>query len=1182
MKHSSFAAKQMTRIRAPISVFLGGPNSPQGSDDLLLNIKEFIANTYNSAGDEFSVNVSRWNEPPDSIQVEPGISTQDIIDKEINVANCDIVIMAFRDRLGSRHPDPRFPSYSAYELQCAIEARRNNKDDVPWPVILIYKANKSWTAASDAELMALPPDQRKLRRDQDGQRQDDHIALLSYLGALKMHQENNHLYTVTEQYDDDKLLSQAKKAIRSTVSRFLAPPPDETRSTLRFDGWPYPGLRDFAIENWDIFKGRGDKIDEVFKAFDNGRKLVAIIGPSGTGKTSLLQAGIIGNLRYGSKKEIGKNWIIVEVEPEASGEKFLFRMAIKLENLLKQRFGSREASADRLFERLEGIFKDPPHGTQFDFEIARSEFQKSIVDGILGETGDHRRLVIVINQGEHAASSGAPDRNRFLRFVATAASCSRTNVLTTLRDDVFGTVRSDPIVEKQVRHLIEPIWLTAPDEHELTQMIEEPAQVAGLTIELRLVKRIRVDASERGGDASERGGGALPLVAQCLNVLCRKARDNTLDLSSYDSLGGLAGVVAGQTREMESLANRAVFEELFTTLVGPGPEGSLQRLSASRIDLEGKGIPRELIDKAVDARMLQEFTADEGSAIKLSHDILFHTWPTLAEWARAQRRTLESQRAIIDDALRWRRSGSDERNIRLSDDMLAELGETDLAAKVPEEYRQTIRDYISAARSKSARQMLVAAVNAGLPDTIRKSIAQNAILTPWERGEGVGQLRKQYWAAITGDDRDDEHLELATSDESEPLTRSLFRDGSLVNSCVTRGFSVLHLAALSGQTDLLRKLVLSFGADVSHRTERGGSLLSSAAYAGNREACIFLIDTCGVAAETLDRDGSSAALWAYQQGHLDLAFYLQSRGAPLDVTMEKGWNRLTEAVHSGQLEAVKAAVKAGFSPHQTNEYGLTPALIACQYLYADVLDYLLKEHGVDISVRTKAGATALDLACAGVTEVPFADRKSRSAAILQLLCPAIPVDQSGTDGERVLVHAVRGETVEFLEALLRLGANPDRDPPSAVTPLFEAVALGHRTVAEALLLAGADINVRDKKKNHCLHVAATRGDLDIVELLLGRKAIHVDPREEHGVTPLMIASRLGHIEIVEELLFHGADRHLRDSRNWDALVHAIRGEKIWIAELLLETKLKPKRSFAEASVNASSADPKGGTPDESR
>lgn len=1133
-----------------IKVFLGGPNEPRAENDLLVKIRNRVQSVRDH---KYAIEGFRWSEPPYSIPQTPGADTQEKIEQAFPPKDADIVLMMFRDRLGSSHPDLRFPSYSAYELQCAIEARKVSMESLPRPQILIYKAGKSWLPVRDEDLVGKQPEEVKHIRERENQQSNEHIKLMEYLHALKKDVDfAATIYTIVDYHrSDDNLIEEAVNAINNIVEKIIREAERGSASVppLRdFEGWPYRGLTEYTELYWDIFKGRDGRIQEAIDALKK-KRLLAIYGSSGTGKTSLLKAGIIGSLRHNKENnKWGKAWVFIEVESRVDGVGFFEDLANQLAPPLINALGHEAGNAACIEADLKSIFADPPRGSAFNFDVAKKVFFERFVDPILrGKPFHDPVLAFVINQGEHLAARGARERDRFLRFIVTAVLCEQVRVLLTLREDVVGSVISDRSVDTQASDLCYLIPLYTPEADELRRMIEDPLHGGNLKVEEALVRRIIRDVGMR--DPSE--GVALPFVAQLLNRIAENARKKgrlTMTLNDMSEVGELAQVVETQARKLEQLASPDVFNKLFAALVRPGPgEWSLVRQAASRDRLKAVGVPDALLAQAIKERLLEEFSPD---MIRLSHDILFRAWPRLKDWSEAERRDLELRWAIIDDATRWNKSGCDDDDIRLSEGILRIFGDQRILAGLPEERWLAVERYVQAARTKAARLDLVAAVNAGLPLEILRAIAEGGKLTDNERGEGTHQLRERFWAAVTG-----KYLE------------DYFNDPWAVNSCVTGGLSVAQIAALCGQTSLLQKLVERYSVDLSHRTEKGNTILTFAAYGGHRDTCDYLMDECGIKAGTLDEDGSSAAFWAAQRGHTDLALYLVHRGSPLDLTVIRGWSRLTEAVRSGLVEAVAAAITAGFSPHQRTEDGITAAMIACQYLHTEALDYLLKVHKVDATTRDNNGLSSYDYVCQGTLTIPPSERMKRTESIVRLLVEhGLPVDTAGAEGERAIIWASRLGSWELVAVLLRCGAKFESVPPSTEIPLLEAVFYGHPRVAEVLLAAGADVNARNADEMRALHLAAYRGNLDMVKVLLLQSRVHIDPKSVQGETPLMLASARGHAHVIAELLRHGSNKRLQNKEGHDSLLIAVGAHHVDAVRALLKENLEPSQAFAQVSM----------------
>jgi hypothetical protein len=278
-------------------VFLGGPDSPSSDHDILSQIRDSASRTFNGAESSYKVLTRRYREAPDIIHPEPGVDAQAEIDAEIASGLYDITLFLFQDRLGTPHPDG-YQSFTVKELEQAIRLRRASQDNPPRPHIVVYKAARSWKRTEDRELARLPKDVAAHIMDRDNQRQTEHVRLNGFLEELRARPDYGKIFTVVvDENSDENIIDGAIRIISNYAARCkrlkLTETSDTPQAIRRDVGWPYPGIRDFAVSDWNVFFGREEKIAEALAAVDSGKKIITLNGGSGSGKTSLLRAGIL-------------------------------------------------------------------------------------------------------------------------------------------------------------------------------------------------------------------------------------------------------------------------------------------------------------------------------------------------------------------------------------------------------------------------------------------------------------------------------------------------------------------------------------------------------------------------------------------------------------------------------------------------------------------------------------------------------------------------------------------------------------------------------------------------------------------------------------------------------------------------------------------------------------------------
>lgn len=133
------------------------------------------------------------------------------------------------------------------------------------------------------------------------------------------------------------------------------------------------------------------------------------------------------------------------------------------------------------------------------------------------------------------------------------------------------------------------------------------------------------------------------------------------------------------------------------------------------------------------------------------------------------------------------------------------------------------------------------------------------------------------------------------------------------------------------------------------------------------------------------------------------------------------------------------------------------------------------------------------------------------------------------DGSTALLVASQAGHTAAVEALLKAGADIDRDADDCATPLYVASMNGHLGVVELLCNYGASLNKRRAAKETPIYIASLRGHADVVQFLCERGA-NQDLPQKDGATPLLVAVEQGHVKVVRCLLEHRADTQLASNR----------------------------------------------------
>ncbi len=426
------------------------------------------------------------------------------------------------------------------------------------------------------------------------------------------------------------------------------------------DAPPYRGLDAFDEADAAFFFGREPDIQQLLERLKGGRFL-AVLGPSGSGKSSLVRAGLVPALRHGAMPASDR-WPVEIVKPGARPAE-----AIAARLLSPGSGGAAPAtttglttSAVSMQATLDGLFAD-----------ARTLHLATTL--ALGDDTE-RRLVWVIDQAEELFTLCHDDaeRSAVIDNLTYAASVpgGRAIVVLAMRADFYARAAAHADLAAHIarsQHLVAPL---TPDG--IRDAIEEPARAVGLVFEEGLVGTILDDL--------EGQPGSLPLLQYALLELWKRRRGGMLTLEGYRESGGVMGAIAKRaeaiyaafTPDEQAIVRRAL---LRLTQPGEGTEDTRRRASmrelVTRVDEAGE--VQAVIGELTDARLLTA-SADPSTGeglVDISHEALIRAWPRVREWLDEDRAGQRVLRRITESSAEWVRLARDEgllfRGVRLAE-----------------------------------------------------------------------------------------------------------------------------------------------------------------------------------------------------------------------------------------------------------------------------------------------------------------------------------------------------------------------------------------------------------------------------------------------------------------------------------------------------------------------------------
>jgi hypothetical protein len=460
---------------------------------------------------------------------------------------------------------------------------------------------------------------------------------------------------------------------------------------------PFRGLEVFDEEHAQFFFGREALTQQLVERLRADRFL-AVIGPSGSGKSSVVRAGLVPQLRDGALPH-SESWSIVVMKPGAH----------PLESL-----------AARLAPHVGGT--DNPLAVRDTILATLLQNDRGLhatVETALASAPGDRRVVLVVDQFEEVFTLCRDDAER-ARFVATLLQASsvpggQTIVVLTMRADFFG--RAATIAGLAARMGERDVLVGPMERDELRRAIVEPARRVGLRYEEGLVDTI---LAELRGEA-----GALPLLQHTLLELWEGRQDGWLTEERYREIGGVQGAIAKRAETVYAAltpAQQTAARRILLRLIEPGAGGEVTRRRATMAELRPAGSDPsdvdEIVQKLVDARLITTSRDETGEIVDLAHEALIRGWPRYQSWTEENRAGLRVHRRLTDSTAEWTAAQRDPsylfRGARLQEAVT-------WAAQNPDEPNEAEGDFLAASvaaraveeRARSRRRRLMVGAGAG-------------------------------------------------------------------------------------------------------------------------------------------------------------------------------------------------------------------------------------------------------------------------------------------------------------------------------------------------------------------------------------------------------------------------------------------------------------------------------------
>jgi tetratricopeptide (TPR) repeat protein len=415
---------------------------------------------------------------------------------------------------------------------------------------------------------------------------------------------------------------------------------------------PFPGLRPFEENEQDLFFGREGQSEDILGRLRTQR-FVAVVGASGSGKSSLIRAGLLPYLHGGFLAQAGSHWRIAIFRPGGDPIK---NLAIALDD--PEVLGRAADSADAAAQ------------SAMLLEVTLRRSGLGLIEAVrLARLPEHQQVLVVVDQFEELFRfAGAADRlgreedaAAFVKLLLEASTQRELPiyVVLTMRSDYIGDCARYRDLPETVTKGLYLIPRMTRDQRRAA--IAEPVRVGGGTIAPRLVTRLLNDV---GDDPDQ-----LPILQHALMRtwdywLAHGGGARPIDVEDYAAIGGMADALSQHADEaydgLPDDRHRAIAKRMFQALSEKGPDNRETRRPTAA------GKLAHVVDAPLDEviRIVEDFRTpgrsfltpapsvalDPASVIDISHESLIRGWRRMRQWVEDEAESARQYRRLAETA----------------------------------------------------------------------------------------------------------------------------------------------------------------------------------------------------------------------------------------------------------------------------------------------------------------------------------------------------------------------------------------------------------------------------------------------------------------------------------------------------------------------------------------------------
>lgn len=396
---------------------------------------------------------------------------------------------------------------------------------------------------------------------------------------------------------------------------------------------PYRGLNVFREEDQTFYFGREPDLEKLVAAVDR-HPVVAIVGASGSGKSSLARAGLIPSMRRQTGPRV---WQIATIDHPGRNP-FLALAQALLPYWEPKRF--LDWSKNEAYRQAKTLTES--------LETDGAERLRGVVGEIFAEETGTTDLLLIVDQWEELYTHRPDGARAFITMLLEAVREGGVQVVLTLRADYWGELLTDhpPLAARLAGDAT--VHLPALLRNSLEAAICRPVEKTLLTIEPALLEALLNDAEGQPGD--------LPLLEFALQQLWAARTGGELSRQAYSDMGGLAKAIVNHAEQIYARLTpeeRNAVPGVFAALIQVGEQSAdlRRRARLSELNEVGQAVARKL---ASDRLLVTDFDWEsEDELVEVAHEALLRHWPRLEDWINARRDALLTVRRLQADTRIW-------------------------------------------------------------------------------------------------------------------------------------------------------------------------------------------------------------------------------------------------------------------------------------------------------------------------------------------------------------------------------------------------------------------------------------------------------------------------------------------------------------------------------------------------